>query len=67
MKENEQESLISHTQSNSRDSLEEKEKETLTEIDQKKKRYLSIDLFRGLAIVGMVFVNILSEFDNTPS
>ena len=35
--------------------------------EQEKKRYLSIDLFRGLAIVGMVFVNILSEFDNTPA
>ena len=37
------------------------------DLEEKKKRFLSIDLFRGLAIVGMVFVNILSEFDNTPS
>ncbi|MHA1774745.1 MAG: hypothetical protein ACTSXO_11580 [Candidatus Heimdallarchaeota archaeon] len=31
-----------------------------------KKRYLSIDLFRGLAIVGMVFVNTLTVFTTTP-
>ncbi|MCG3221091.1 MAG: DUF1624 domain-containing protein [Candidatus Heimdallarchaeota archaeon] len=37
------------------------------DLEEKKKRFLSIDLFRGLAIVGMVFVNILSEFDNTPN
>ena len=37
------------------------------DLEEKKKRFLSIDLFRGLAIIGMVFVNILSEFDNTPS
>jgi predicted acyltransferase len=67
MKISEQESLSNHTHSNNTDSFEEKEEETLTDIDQKKKRYLSIDLFRGLAIVGMVFVNILAEFDNTPS
>ncbi len=67
MKESGQESLISHTHSNNTHSSEEKEEETLIEMDQKKKRYLSIDLFRGLAIVGMVFVNILSEFENTPS
>lgn len=66
MEVSEQESLINNTHNNSTDSFEEKEEETQTEIDQKKKRYLSIDLFRGLAIVGMVFVNILSEFDNVP-
>ncbi len=66
MKISEQESLINHTHYNNTDSFEEKKEESLTEIDKKKKRYLSIDLFRGLAIVGMVFVNILAEFDNTP-
>jgi len=66
MKESEQESLISQAQSNNRDSFDEKEEEILSEINQTKKRYLSIDLFRGLAIVGMVFVNIVSKFDNVP-
>jgi predicted acyltransferase len=37
------------------------------ETNQEKKRYLSIDLFRGLAIIGMVFVNIISNFENTPA
>ena len=31
-----------------------------------KKRYLSIDVFRGIAIVGMVFVNTIAEFDTVP-
>jgi predicted acyltransferase len=40
---------------------------TPLEKEQERKRYLSIDLFRGLAIIGMVFVNILSEFPNVPA
>ena len=30
-------------------------------------RYLSIDLFRGLAIVGMIFVDVIAGFENTPA
>jgi predicted acyltransferase len=66
MKESEQESLVNHNKSEDVDHSKEKEEENLTEINQKKKRYLSIDLFRGIAIVGMVFVNIVSNFDNIP-
>ncbi|MHA1211562.1 MAG: heparan-alpha-glucosaminide N-acetyltransferase domain-containing protein [Candidatus Heimdallarchaeota archaeon] len=33
---------------------------------QEKKRYLGIDVFRGIAIVGMIFVNTLAEYDATP-
>ncbi|MHA1346812.1 MAG: heparan-alpha-glucosaminide N-acetyltransferase domain-containing protein [Candidatus Heimdallarchaeaceae archaeon] len=62
----EQESLVDHKQPEDAESSEEKEEENIAEIDQKKKRYLSIDLFRGLTIVGMVFVNIVSNFDNIP-
>ncbi|MHA2255838.1 MAG: heparan-alpha-glucosaminide N-acetyltransferase domain-containing protein, partial [Candidatus Heimdallarchaeaceae archaeon] len=49
--------------------LEDVDKSEKVEVslEEKKIRFLSIDLFRGLAIVGMIFVNILSEFDNTPS
>ena len=38
-----------------------------SEIETKKLRYLSIDLFRGLAIVGMIFVDIIAPFDNVPA
>ncbi|MGC9778738.1 MAG: DUF1624 domain-containing protein [Candidatus Heimdallarchaeota archaeon] len=34
---------------------------------KKKIRYMSIDVFRGLAIAPMVFVNTLSEFNTTPA
>lgn len=34
---------------------------------QKKIRYLCIDVFRGLAIAAMIFVNTLSEFSTTPA
>jgi predicted acyltransferase len=33
---------------------------------KEKIRYMSIDVFRGLAIVAMIFVNTLSPFENTP-
>ena len=36
-----------------------------SEINEKK-RFLSIDVFRGLAIVGMIFVNTIAEFDTIP-
>ena len=38
-----------------------------SDIKTKKIRYLSIDLFRGLAIVGMIFVDIIAPFDNVPA
>lgn len=34
---------------------------------EERKRYLSIDVFRGLTIAVMVFVNFVGEFPNTPS
>ncbi len=34
---------------------------------KKKIRYMSIDVFRGIVIVAMVFVNTLSEFNTTPA
>jgi predicted acyltransferase len=34
---------------------------------QTKVRYLSIDVFRGLAIVTMIFVNTLAEYTTTPA
>ncbi|NHK31185.1 MAG: DUF1624 domain-containing protein [Asgard group archaeon] len=37
------------------------------EYQLKKVRYLSIDVFRGLAIAAMIFVNTLSEFNTTPT
>jgi len=47
-----------------------KEEVLLTEIKSpdgnEKKRYLSIDLFRGFAVACMVFVNTLSSFENVP-
>ncbi len=58
-----QESLANHVQSIEADNSAKLE----VNREEKRKRFLSIDLFRGLAIVGMVFVNILSEFDNTPA
>ncbi|MHA2357187.1 MAG: heparan-alpha-glucosaminide N-acetyltransferase domain-containing protein [Candidatus Heimdallarchaeaceae archaeon] len=32
----------------------------------KKERYLSIDILRGIAIVGMIFANTILPFENTP-
>lgn len=61
----EQDSKKNQEQVTTVDNNIENENTTLDELD-KKKRYLSIDLFRGLAIVGMVFVNIISNFDNIP-
>ncbi|NPD87750.1 MAG: DUF1624 domain-containing protein [Asgard group archaeon] len=63
MKIEQQESIVSSVQSEVADKSEKDE----INFEENKKRFLSIDLFRGLAIVGMVFVNILTEFDNTPS
>ncbi len=37
------------------------------DVKTKKIRYLSIDLFRGLAIVGMIFVDIIAPFDRVPA
>ncbi len=34
---------------------------------KKKIRYMSIDVFRGIVIVAMVFVNTLSEFNTIPA
>lgn len=34
---------------------------------EERKRYLSIDVFRGITIAVMVFVNFVGEFPNTPS
>ena len=41
----------------------------LNEVQQppKKERYLSIDVFRGFAVLAMMFVNTLAEFSTTPS
>jgi len=41
----------------------ENEKEVL----DKAPRYLSIDVFRGLAIVSMIFVNVIAPFNNVPA
>jgi predicted acyltransferase len=38
-----------------------------TDFYLKRTRYLSIDVFRGLAISTMIFVNTLAAFNNTPS
>ena len=62
----EQISQANHIQSEELNHYEKDEELEERKSTPEKKRYLSIDLFRGLAIVGMVFVNILSEFDNTP-
>lgn len=35
--------------------------------DNKGVRYLSIDVFRGLAIVSMIFVNVIASFDKIPA
>ena len=35
--------------------------------DSNKKRYLSIDVFKGLAVLLMVFANTFSPFENVPS
>lgn len=44
------------------------EKIEITSADINKKiRYLSIDVFRGLAITVMLFVNTVSQFNKTPS
>ncbi len=67
MKAEEQDSLINSSQPTIVDSSVDEELNNLEEINLKKKRYLSIDLFRGLTIVAMVFVNTLSEFDNVPA
>jgi len=34
---------------------------------EKGTRYLSIDVFRGLAIVTMIFVNVISSFNKVPA
>ncbi|MCG3252724.1 MAG: hypothetical protein H7648_02665, partial [Candidatus Heimdallarchaeota archaeon] len=34
---------------------------------KEKIRYMSIDVFRGLAIAAMIFVNTISPFENTPA
>ncbi len=34
---------------------------------KEKIRYMSIDIFRGLAIAAMIFVNTISPFENTPA
>lgn len=41
-----------------------KEKEV---VQSKASRYLSIDVFRGLAIVAMIFVNVIAPFDKVPA
>ena len=46
---------------------ESQEKFETNDLKTKKMRYLSIDLFRGLAIVGMIFVDIINPFDNVPA
>ena len=37
------------------------------ELLDKKPRYLSIDVFRGLTIVAMIFVNVIAPFNNIPA
>ena len=46
---------------------ESQEKFETSDLKTKKMRYLSIDIFRGLAIVGMIFVDIIGPFDNVPA
>jgi len=46
---------------------ESQEINEVSDLKTKKMRYLSIDIFRGLAIVGMIFVNIVAPFNNTPA
>lgn len=41
-----------------------KEKEA---IQNKASRYLFIDVFRGLAIIAMIFVNVIAPFDRVPA
>ena len=41
--------------------------EIVKEIEKESPRYLSIDVFRGLAIVFMIFANIVAPFDNVPA
>ncbi|MFX0059326.1 MAG: DUF5009 domain-containing protein [Candidatus Hodarchaeota archaeon] len=38
-----------------------------TDLKNQKKRYLSIDVFKGLSVVLMVFANALSFYDNVPA
>jgi len=45
-------------------SIEEETNKTKLE---KKTRYLSIDVFRGLAIVAMIFVNVIAPFNKVPA
>jgi len=39
----------------------------LADIKSEKKRYLSIDIFKGLSVVLMVFANALAFYDNVPA
>ena len=42
-------------------------KEESNEELKEKIRYISIDVFRGLAIATMIFVNTIASFNNTPA
>ena len=39
----------------------------LTDIRSEKRRYLSIDVFKGLSVILMVFANTLAFYDNVPA
>jgi predicted acyltransferase len=45
---------------------EESENENISKSEETNSRYLSIDAFRGLTIILMVFVNTIGDFSTTP-
>ena len=51
---------------NSDSTIDIKNKNTENSVVETSPRYLSIDIFRGITIIMMVFVNTIGHFDNTP-